>query len=111
MNTADRYISFPLQYIHPDHPVPGDVYIFLDNRFINYVKSLSILSQLKQEQLIVKGVNFLFIEIVLLAILCPELAAVTGNQFTSDQIKVFGNPDSFTEYLFDGFGYPFESWK
>jgi len=61
VNNADRYISFPLQFIHPDHPVPGDVFIYLDNRFIKYIKALNILSQLKQDQLIVKGVNFLFI--------------------------------------------------
>ena len=47
--------------------------------------------------------DFLFVEIILLAILCPEFAAVSGYKFATDQIKVFGNFNSCTEYLFNGF--------
>jgi hypothetical protein len=35
--------------------------------------------------------------VVLFAVLCPQLGAVTGNQLSSDQIKMFRNPNGCPE--------------
>jgi len=35
--------------------------------------------------------NFTLVKIILFAILCPKLGAITGNEFAANEVKVFGN--------------------
>lgn len=38
--------------------------------------------------------NLFFIEIIFLTVLCTQFGAVPGNQFTADEVEVFGNGHS-----------------
>jgi len=44
--------------------------------------------------------------VVLLAVLCPELSAVTDNELSSDKIKMPGNLNCCPEYFLNGFPVP-----
>ena len=35
--------------------------------------------------------DLFFIEIIFLTVLCTQFGAVTGNEFTTDEVEVFGN--------------------
>src|ERR1035437_31718 len=48
-------------------------------------------------------VYFCLVVIILLAVLSPELSAVSGNKLSSDQVKMFCNLNSCPEYFLNGF--------
>jgi hypothetical protein len=49
-------------------------------------------------------IDFLGIEIVFLAVLCPQFCAVSRDERTANQIKMFGQLHRGPENVFDGFG-------
>jgi len=57
-----QFVSFPIEKIFPDRPLPGDLYLFLNGHFIKYKNKEDDISQDKYELFVYQKVQYLFLK-------------------------------------------------